>query len=86
MTTIPASSLVPGDTVVRCESQPELAGWGVAVFEDGRMGDVWAHWPIAVLVLCRHNPLDLSRGSDTIERRRTWLRSDEMLTVERSSE
>ena len=95
MTTIPASSLVPGDRVVRCEPEPGLGGWSVAttsgrvvVFNDQPVGDA-----VTLLNLERTTPgesyyyknVEYWRD-DVTETRSAWLRADTMLTVERSSE
>ena len=88
MTTIPASSLLPGDRVVRCESQPDLVGWTAHSCEDARTeGDFgedgeWDFSAFALLSLERENA-----GYMRIMKTRTaYLKADAMLTVERSSE
>ena len=98
MTTIPASSLVPGDRVVRCEQEPGLAGWSVAEAEgipfDGYVGLYDPPKPetfrVVLLSLGRFKETKYGPHSDDVnvdtETRTAYLKADTMLDVERSSE
>ena len=100
MTTIPASSLLPRDRIVRCESQPDLVGWSVT--------DAIILWtpmdPINAALLdleCAYyleghdvngeelwyaGELPQGMHRTKTEARTAYLKADAMLTVERGSE
>ena len=91
MTTIPASSLLRGDRVVRCDEQ-DLVGW---VATEARPAGMWVspgadEWDAVVLLNLEREGLpkwvapDKSRA--TCLTRTAYLKADTMLDVERSSE
>ena len=81
MTTIPASSLLPGDRVVRCEPEPGLVGWSVAEVLEGELPPFSNRTLVYLLSLERQR---WSQGPR--ETRTAYIKADTMLTVERSSE